>query len=64
MALEEIVLENLSRSKFGYITTEDGVAELVDRLHEFFMVSRNLQAQGLHGPSAAAAAAKPKRNFS
>lgn len=46
MALEEIVIENSKQSKFGYVLSEEGMQVLVDKLHEFFMVSRNMRSMG------------------
>lgn len=46
LALEEIILEQAKESKFGYVMTEDGFQNLVNKLHEFFLVSRNMRTMG------------------
>ena len=46
MALEEMIASHSKESRFGYVLSEDGMRELVDKLYEFFETSRSLKAAG------------------
>lgn len=46
VALEEMVLEHMKPSKYGYFMTKDDQKKLVEKLVEFLATSRSLKAAG------------------
>lgn len=45
-AIEEIVMNHVSESRFGYVLTRDKLAALSDDMFDFFRASRELKDLG------------------
>lgn len=45
-AIEEIILDSVQASKFGYVMTQEALQDISDQIFELFMTSRNLKAAG------------------
>ena len=46
VAIEEIILERLEASKFGYFVSREGVRDLTNDIFELLKTSRSLKAAG------------------
>lgn len=46
MAIAEMIQNNASESKFGYILSDEGYQSLIETLYEFFETSRSLKSAG------------------
>ncbi|MEZ4743914.1 MAG: hypothetical protein R3B45_15955 [Bdellovibrionota bacterium] len=46
VAIEEIILERMQPSKFGYFATHEAIRDLTDDIYELLKTSRSLKAAG------------------
>jgi hypothetical protein len=45
-AIQEIILNAVQPSKFGYVLSQEGLQEVSDQLFDLFVTSRNLKSAG------------------
>ncbi|HYX34659.1 MAG TPA: hypothetical protein VE954_16285 [Oligoflexus sp.] len=69
-AINEIIVDAVQESKFGYVMSHEALQQITDQLFDLFITSRNLKAagdrmiaQGLVPGMNPAAAKKPKPRF-